>query len=185
MDPADNENKNEESTLNKEPQAVVLRKEPERDLIEWQAPSRPFKKRDRQFYVTTFAIAGIISLILFLAEGVMPVLLIISLVFLYYVLSTVEPELVNYKITSKGIKIEGKLTEWQVLKNFWFMKRFDSDLLVFNTAMIPGRIEMVVNKENIQNLKKEISAYVVFEEIAPSGIDKLIEWFAKRMPGNN
>lgn len=185
MDPAENESNKGESTLNQEPQAVVVRREPERDLVTWIAPSRPFKRRDRQFYITTFAMAGIISLVLFLAEGIMPVLLIISLVFLYYVLSTVEPENINYKVTSKGIKIEGKLTEWSILKNFWFIKRFDSSLVVFSTSVIPGRIEMVINPSDKERLKKEISAYIPFEEVAPSNLDKGIEWFAKKMPGNH
>jgi len=128
MDPANDQNP-ENSTLNSEPQAVVVRREPERDLVTWTAPSRPFKRRDRQFYVTTFAMAGIVSLVLFLAEGFMPVLLIVSLVFLYYVLSTVEPENITYKVTSKGIKIGGKDTGWQFLNRFWFTKRFDNELM--------------------------------------------------------
>ena len=81
MDAAPNQKENTESTLNIEPQAVVVRREPERDLVVWTAPARPFKRRDKQFYVTTFAMAGIVSLVLFLAEGIMPVILIISLVF--------------------------------------------------------------------------------------------------------
>ena len=93
-----------------EPQTVVVRREPEKDLVIWTAPARPFKRRGRQFYVTVFAIAGIVSLILFLAEGIMPVILIISLVFLYYVLSTVQPEDIEYKVTTKGIRIANKLT---------------------------------------------------------------------------
>src|SRR3990172_4343122 len=94
MDPAKDQKSEDQSTLtspdeSQEPRPVVVRREPERDLITWTAAGRPFKRRDRQFYVTIFAMAGIVSLVLFLAEGFMPVLLIISLVFLYYVLSTV------------------------------------------------------------------------------------------------
>jgi hypothetical protein len=63
MDPATDQKVESDSTLNTEPQAVVVRREPERDLAIWTAPARPFKRRDRQFYVTTFAIAGIVSLI--------------------------------------------------------------------------------------------------------------------------
>jgi hypothetical protein len=156
----------------------------ERDLVVWTAPSRPFKRRDRQFYVTTFAIAGIVSLILFFAEGFMPVLLIISLVFLYYVLSTVEPEKIEYKITSKGIKIAGKGTDWQVLNRYWFGKRFDSDLMVIDTVLIPGRIELVINPEIKDKLKKEVSAYIPYEEVPASGLDRLTSWFARKLPGN-
>lgn len=167
-----------------EPQAVVVRREPERDLATWVAPSRPFKRRDRQFYVTVFAIAGIISLILFFAEGFMPVLLIISLVFLYYVLSTVEPEKIEYKITSKGVKIAEKRTDWQFLTRFWFTKRFDDELLIFDTVLIPGRIELVIKSEIKEVLRKEISAYLPYEEAPASGLDKITEWAAKVLPGN-
>lgn len=184
---APDDKKSAESTLNnngREPQAVVVRREPERDLVKWTAPARPFKRRDRQFYVTTFAMAGIVSLVLFFAEGVMPVILIISLVFLYYVLSTVEPENVEYKITNKGVKISGKLTQWQYLTRFWFSKRFDTELLVIESVLLPGRIEFVISPEIKEKLKKEISAYIPFEEVPASGLDRITGWVAKTLPGN-
>jgi hypothetical protein len=184
MDPATDQKSDSNSTLNTEPQAVVVRREPERDLVTWTAPARPFKRRDRQFYVTTFAIAGIVSLILFLAEGIMPVILIISLVFLYYVLSTVQPENIEYKVTTKGVKIATKLTEWQYLNRFWFTKRFDNDLMIIDTVMIPGRIEFVINPEIKEKLKKEISAYIPYEEVSPATLDKVTTWFASKLPGN-
>src|SRR5688572_20319670 len=174
MDPATDQNPSE-STLNTEPQAVVIRQEPERDLVTWIAPARPFKRRDRQFFVTTFAIAGIVGLILFLAEGVMPVLLIVSLVFLYYILSTVEPEKIEYKITTKGIKIADKRTEWQYLTRFFFSQKLDSDLIVFESVKIPGRIEVVINPEIRENLKKEVSGYIPYEEVPASGLDKFAD----------
>ncbi|HJY98570.1 MAG TPA: hypothetical protein VJ227_02555 [Patescibacteria group bacterium] len=181
---APNEEKSADSTLNSGPQAVVVRREPERDLVVWTAPARPFKRRDRQFYVTVFAMAGIVGLVLFFAEGVMPVILIISLVFLYYVLSTVEPEDIEYKVTSKGIKVMGKLTAWHLLTRFWFSKRFDADLLVFESLTIPGRIEFVIKPDLKESLKKEISAYIPFEEVPASGLDRATDWFAKILPGN-
>jgi hypothetical protein len=184
MDPATDQKVESDSTLNTEPQTVVVRREPERDLAIWTAPARPFKRRDRQFYVTTFAIAGIVSLILFLAEGIMPVILIISLVFLYYVLSTVQPEEIEYKITTKGVKIATKLTEWQLLNRYWFTKRFDNELMIIDTVMLPGRIEFVINTEIKDKLKKEISAYIPYEEVPPTGIDKITNWFATKLPGN-
>ncbi len=181
MDPANDQNP---STLNVEPQAVVVRKEPEHDLITWIAPARPFKRRDRQFFVTTFAIAGIVGLVLFLAEGIMPVLLIVSLVFLYYVLSTVEPEKIEYKITTKGIKIAEKRTEWQNLTGFYFSRKLDSDLIIFESVTIPGRVEVVVNPEIKENLKKEVSAYIPYEETQAGTLDKFTDWFAQKLPGN-
>lgn len=187
MEPAVEDKKEAQSTLKNvedEARPVVVRREPERDLVSWRAPARPFKRRDRQFYVTVFAIAGIVALIVFLAEGLMPVLLIISLVFLYYVLTTVQPEEIEYKITNRGIRIDGKLTEWQFLNRYWFSKRFDSELLVFETPLLPGRVEMVINLDVKESLKKEISAYLPYEEVPASGFDRITDWFAKTLPGN-
>lgn len=169
---------------NAEPQAVVVRREAERELIAWIAPSRPFKRRDKQFFVTTFAMAGIVGLILFLAEGIMPVLLIISLVFLYYILSTVEPENIEYRLTTKGVKIANKLTPWHVLNHFWFSKRFDSELLVIDTIIIPGRMELVIDSSVKEKLKKEISAYIPEELHEETPLDKLISWVTSKIPGN-
>lgn len=163
----------------------TLKIEPEKDLVVWSAPARPFKKRDRQFYMTTFAIAGIVGLVLFLAEGWMPVLLVISLVFLYYVLSTVEPENIEYKLTNKGIKISGKRTPFEYMARFWFAKRFDSQLLIVQTNSLPGRMELVIAPEVKEQIKTELSKFVSQEEVPPSSLDKLIDWFAKRLPGNN
>jgi hypothetical protein len=184
MNPATESKNPTQSTLNNDPQAVVVRREPERDLVVWTAPARPFKRRGRQFYVTTFAIAGIVSLVLFLAEGIMPVILIISLVFLYYVLSTVQPENIEYKVTTKGIRISNKLTEWQVLNSFWFSDRFDNHLMIIDTSIIPGRTEIVVNPEVEEEIKRQVSAYIPYEEVPAGALDRATNWFADKIPGN-
>jgi len=189
MDPATDQKDTAQSTLNnpdnyQEPRPVVVRREPERVIFSWQAPARPFQRRTRQFYVTTFAMAGIVSLIIFLAEGLIPVILIISLVFLYYILSTVEPERVEYQITNKGIKIAGKRTEWQLMNRFWFANRFNHRLLVIETFSIPGRLEFVVTPDIEENITKELSAYIPHEEAPLSGLDKITGWVAQKLPGN-
>lgn len=171
-----------QSTLNDEPQAVVVRREPERDLVTWTAPARPFKRYGRKFYVTIFSIVGIISIILFIAEGVMPVVLLISLIFLFYVLSTVPPENIEYKITNRGVKIAGKETPWQNIGRYWFTPKSGGEVLVFDTAGFAGRIQLVISPELKDRLKKEISAYVTYEEVSPSTLDKVVNWVIKKLP---
>ena len=160
----------------------TLKPDLERDLVTWIAPARPFKRRDKQFYVTIISIAGMVCLILFLAEGAMPVILIISLIFLYYVMSTVAPQDLEYKITNKGIKVGGRRTEWQFLGRFWFGKRFDSELLVLETKTIPNRMELVIKTEVKEDIEKNLKDYLVHEEISPSNLDKAIDWFSKKLP---
>ncbi len=160
----------------------TFKPELEKDLVTWVAPARPFKRRDKQFYVTTISIAGMVCLILFLAEGAMPVILIISLIFLYYVMSTVAPDDIEYKITSKGVKVGGRRTDWQSLGRFWFSKRFDSDLLIIETNMIPNRMELVIKSENKDEIEKNLKEYLVEEEISPSNLDRAVDWFSKKLP---
>jgi len=157
---------------------------PENDLFIWIAPSRPFKIRTREYFVTLFAITGLIGFILFIAEGAMPVVLLIAIVFLFYVLSTVKPEDVEYKITNKGIKVSGKRTDWQLMGRFWFGKRFDSELLTVETFVLPGRMELVIKPEDKETIKKHLSAYLPEEEIAATGLEKAANWFSSKLPGN-
>jgi hypothetical protein len=154
----------------------------EKELFSWKAPSRPFKKRDREFWVTVGAIAFIGGIILFLIEGVMPVILIISIVFLYYVMSTVEPEMVTYAITNLGVKFADKRTDWDYLTRFWFTKRMDTSLLVFEMTSLPGRLELVIDPKDQDKLKEVLADYVVNEEAPPSQLDKAANYLADKLP---
>lgn len=158
------------------------RREPEKSLFTWRAPSRPFKKRDRDFWVAVFAISAIGGLILFIIEGVMPVILIIALVFLFYILSTVEPESIEYEITNKGVRMGDKRTDWGLLTRFWFSRRLETDLLVFEMITLPGRLELVVNSNDKAAIKKSLSDHVTEEEAPPTNLDRAANWFSKKLP---
>lgn len=168
-----------------EAKPVVVQEEPEQDLVVWNAPARPFKRRNRQFYITLVAIAAIVGLILFLVEGFMPVILIISFLFLFYIMSTVEPEEIEYKVTNRGIKVAGRRTDWNLMGRFWFSRRFDNELLVIETLTLPGRFEVVIKPEIKEELTKHLSKYLTHEEIPPSTLDKAANWFSKKLPGNS
>lgn len=155
--------------------------ETEKEVFSWTAPARPFKRRDRRFYTTLIATAGIVGLVLFLAEGFMPVILLISIIFLFYIMSTVEPEKIEYGITNKGIKIGGQTTFWEIMTRFWFSKRFDSEILVIETVVLPGRLELVINVEDKEKVKQALAAHIPEEEVSPSLVDKASSWFSKKL----
>lgn len=159
------------------------KQESEKLLMSWTAPARPFKRRDKDFWTTVVVITLIIGLVLFFAEGFMPVILIISVIFLYYILSTVEPENIEYKITTWGIKMSDKLNPWGNLNRFWFTKRFNDEILVFEAYTLGGRLEVVINESDKEKIKDTLSKYLLFEKAPPSVIDKTTNWFAKRLPG--
>jgi hypothetical protein len=144
----------------------------EKELLSWESGARPFKRRDRDTYVTIIAVAALFGIILFIIQGIMPVLLIVSLLFLFYILSTVEPERVTYKITDSGIQINEKLTHWGELTRFWFTHRLDHTMLIMETTFLPGRLEIIIDSESKDKIKKVLKDYIPNEESPPSLFDK-------------
>jgi len=165
------------------PQAQNAQKQnSEKILLTWQASSRPFKRRSKDFYVTLVTMASVVGLVIFLVEGFMPILLLISLLFLFYVLSTVEPETIEYQITSLGIRIADKTTEWEMMKQFWFTKRFGCELLVIEIFRIPGRIELVIGEGKKTEIKKELEKRLVHQEVPASSLDRIVQKISQIFP---
>jgi hypothetical protein len=113
----------------------------------------------------------------------MPVILIVSIIFLVYVLTTVEPENIQYSVTNKGVKIGEKTLEWDGLIRFWFSKRFDSPLLIIQKYGIPDRLEFVINQDEKEIIKTTLLKYIPEEKVPPSTLDKIASWFSDKIPG--
>jgi hypothetical protein len=154
----------------------------EKVIFSWNGPVRPFKKKDRRFWINVSAIAAISGFVLFLIEGMMPVLVIISLVFLFYIMTTVEPENIEYKITNKGVDIAGQKTYWEEMIRFGFSKRLDSNLLVLETTRVPGRLEIVIDENDMEKIKNALKKHLPEHDKPASNIDKAANWFAEKMP---
>ena len=46
---------------------------PEKTMFEWEAPSRPFKKRDRRYFATIATIIFVLAFILLFAGAFLPI----------------------------------------------------------------------------------------------------------------
>lgn len=159
-----------------------MKKAPDEVHFKWAAQSRPFKRRSREFYVSLISIAGLLGAILFLIEGIMPVLLLSSIILLFYILSTVEPEVVQYEITSKGVKFAGRLTPWENINSFWFVDRLGSKVVVFETTVIPGRLELVIDASKEKEIHEILSEYLPQSDVPNGVFDRATEWVGKRLP---
>ena len=155
--------------------------EAEKDLFEWNAPSRPFIQKNKEFWVKVIAIASIFGFIIFVVEGAMPVILMIALIFLFYVLSTVRPENISYKVTNLGIKIGGITTRWEEIKRFWFSKRANDEILVLDLVSISGRLELVINASDKNKIKETLKKYLPEEEAPQTSFDKASEWVSSKL----
>lgn len=160
---------------------LIDRREEEKVLFSWRASERPFKKRDKSFFTTIIAVAFLVSVILFFIEGPFPVAVVIAIVFLVYVFSTVKPEEVEHKITSRAVYFAGNKHFWDEFTRFWITRRFDNELLVLESVFFPGRIEMVISPSDKEKLRGIVEKYIPYEEAEPTFLDKSASWLSKRV----
>lgn len=155
---------------------------PEITVSAWEAPSRPFKKRQRQFFVTVTVIALLVSLILFFSGQFLPIAVVISVVFLMYVLQVVPPHNISHKITTFGISVEGNLYYWQELGRFWFEKKYDQSLLNVETLRFPGRITVVIPEEKKQEVTEILSEVLLQQKPDLTLFEKIAGWVQEKVP---
>jgi hypothetical protein len=158
---------------------------PEDIVVEWQAMSRPFKKRTRQYFTTVAVIVLLISMILFFAGQFLPIAVVVSVAFLAYVLSVVPPGMVNHSITTFGIRVEGKLYYWDELGRFWFTDKFGEKLLHIEVARFPGRITLLLGDISEADMTELLSEVLINQKPAPTVLDKAAEWIQEKIPLEN
>ena len=155
---------------------------PERTLLEWQSAARPFKKRDREIFLTAGAIVALISLILLFVKEFLLVAVILSLYFVFWVLNTVIPEKVSHKITNKGIGTGGKTYKWEELSRFWFTKKWENKILNVETKMrFPGGLLILLGPEK-EKVKKILGKYLTFEKPEKNWLNGAADWLQKKVP---
>lgn len=170
-----------------EPQTQPLEVLPvreEKTLFTWTAPERAFKTRDKEFWITAIAILVLVSIILFFVKEFFLILALIALIFLYYVLSTVPPESVQHKLTTKGVYIGSTHRyDWDFLKKYWFKSQFDQIILSIEArAGFPSVLALIVPIKDQQEIQKIMNKYLPYEESPPGFVDKLTAWTLKRLP---
>ncbi|MEO0075597.1 MAG: hypothetical protein ABIK31_05760 [candidate division WOR-3 bacterium] len=153
----------------------------ETELFSWQAPIRPVVKYSHDFWLSMVVISGVIAVIFYIIEGIMPVILIVALGFFYFIFSTAKPEMLKFSITNLGIKIENNTIEWNNLYRYWFSYWMGNNLLIFQTSQIGGRLELVINKEDKDKIRECLKEYLYEEKVPLSYIDKLAIWFSENM----
>ncbi|HEX9817960.1 MAG TPA: hypothetical protein VGA89_03695 [Patescibacteria group bacterium] len=155
---------------------------PEVVVFEWRSLSRPFKKRNRQFFVTVTVIALLVSLILFFSGQLLPIAVVISVLFLLYVLQVVPPQEINHQVTTFGIKLEDNLYYWQEMGRFWFDKKYGQLLLNIETLRFPGRITLVLSKDQREPLKEILSEVLLEQKPELTAFEKISQWFQEKIP---
>lgn len=155
----------------------------EKTLFEWTAPERAFKKRDKDFWITAVSILVLFSVVLAFIQEFYLIVALVSVLFLYYVLSTVPPQNIKYKITNRGVNFGDSKYSWKILLRFWFRKSLDTELLEFETNLrIPRQISLVINQADKDQIKQVVLKKLPLVESSPNFVDKLSKWWVEKMP---
>jgi len=152
-------------------------------LFAWKAALRPFKRRDKEFWTTVIAIIFLVGMILFFIKEWFLIAAMVALAFVYYVLSTVPPEEIEYRITNKGISFADKSYDWDYLWRFWFSDKYNDRLLNIDTKLtLPGRLSFVIKREEEKTIQEIMEKFLLHEEAEPTFFDKASAWLAKKVP---
>lgn len=153
-------------------------------LVSWHAPGRPFRKRNREYFINIALIVLAVEVILFLFAQYFLMLVVVALVFVNYALKTVPPHDFRYKISTEGVMIEDYFLLWQELYDFYFIKQDGMELLVMRTkAMLPGELVITLGEMHRDYLTSILLPYLPYREyVKPTFMEKSGDWLAKTFP---
>lgn len=155
----------------------------EKTLFEWDAPQRAFKTRDRDFWITAISILVLVSVALILIKEFYLIIALVSLIFLYYVMSTVKPENVGCRLTNRGLYFGDHRYEWATFSRFWFGQSLDQDSLFLETILrFPRQVALVIKPQDKEKIKEILLKKMPMIESSPTFVDRLTKWFAQRLP---
>jgi len=116
--------------------------------LAWDAPVRPYKKRDKSFFQTIAAIFFLLTVILFFIREWLIIGVALAVVFVVYVLATVPPGIVTYKITDKGVWVGDLFFRYLHLTEYWFETQLGNTMLVL-IALASGGIGYFFFEDNL------------------------------------
>lgn len=157
-------------------------------LLSWEAPSRPFRKKDRSYYTTSaILVIFLIPAIFFWLHDFLLIGVILSIVFVAYVLAFVSPGMVKYRISTQGIIVGDDFYFWHYLDSFWFKEKDGVKVLHIQTRLrFPAQLMLVLGKEDEEKVKKIVSRFLPFHEIPyRSWLEKWSESLQKHFPLEN
>ncbi len=156
-------------------------------LLSWEAPSRPYRKRDRSYYTTLAIIVLLLILIAFLAQEFLLIGVLLAFTFVSYVLAFIPPHDINYKISTQGITIGTNFYFWHELESFWLKQKEGVDVVFIQTNLrFPGQLVLVLGSQDQSEVKKIIARFLSFHEIPRMTLmDKWAEGLQKHFPLEN
>jgi len=158
-----------------------------RTLLSWEAPSRPFRKKDRSYYTTIAILVALLMLITFLLREFLLMGTLLALAFVSYVLAFVPPHNIRYRISTQGVTIGEDFYFWHFLDAFWFKEKDQAKILIIQTRFrFPGQLMLVLRDQDEEKVKKMVARFLPFVEVPyKSWMEKWAEGLQKHFPLEN
>jgi hypothetical protein len=152
-------------------------------LLVWSAPSRLFRKRNKEYFTTILAIAFLFITILVVMREWLLILVIVALVFVNYVMGSVAPERVEHKLTNRGLETGDKKYPWAKLARFWLETKWDQKVLYVDTKLkFPRRLVLLLGETSEQKIKEIMLQYLPLDEPEPTWMDNASRWLSQKIP---
>lgn len=154
-------------------------------IYSWAAPIRAYKKQTAGVLRFYAAVAVLLSLIVFFFREYILIVPIWTIMFLVYALTITPPENTNHAITKFGIHTARQIYPWESLSHFYFIKKFDYDIVVVFTHMtFTHPLYLVVPDTRTKNqVLQHLSHHLIYQESPNKTLtDKMAEWLTTLMP---
>ncbi len=181
-DPHTNQNFDPNVATYQEPMPVSVVREPMKVLLAWRSASRPFERKDREFYTTAGSIIFLVCVILLFIKEFLFIMAIIAMAFFYYIITSVEPEKVEHRITNKGVFSIDKLYEWAQLGRFWFETKLGQEVVMIeNFVSLPPRLMIVLGEQKKEAIQSILEKYLIMEKPELGQVEKMGAWLQKKV----
>ncbi len=153
-------------------------------LLAWKAPGRPFRKRQKEYYLNSMLITFLLLVILFLFSQYLLMVVVVSLLFVSFALNSVPPHDFHYRISSEGITIEDHFFLWEELYDFYFKRREGQDVAHIRTrAFLPGELTLTLGDVSRVHLQSVLLPYLPYREVVkPTFMEKAGDWLSQNFP---
>lgn len=155
-----------------------------RTLLSWMAPGRPFRKKGREFYLSSLLIFFLIEIVCFLFAQYQLMLAVAAVFFLSIALATIPPKDFHYRISTQGVKIEDHFYIWDELYDFYFKKIDGVETLVIRTeALIPGELKMTLANIPRNHVRQVLISFLPYREVVrKTFMEKSADWLSRNFP---
>lgn len=154
-------------------------------VFSWKAPLRAYKRRSNSVLRFYIALALLLSLIVFFFGDRVLLVPILTLLFLFYILTITPPPIIDNIITTFGLETAGITVRWEFLSHFYYTKKFHFDVLTLvSNAPYYYHVFLIIPDEKIKTqINSILSKHLMYVEKPQRNFtDKVVEWLSNLMP---